>query len=74
MAERLRSIRQAVRRWWRGEWKAHDVPGVIGVYHEQHWTARVCHSVVDYVWQHHWQFISAVIAVAGIIAAIKSRG
>jgi hypothetical protein len=67
--ETEQGIWQAVRRWWHGDWKPYDTSGVIGLYYDQHWTARACHFVIDYVRKHYWKIIMAVIAVVGIIFA-----
>jgi hypothetical protein len=69
----MRRLLQAVRQWWQGEYKPYDTPGVIGLYHEQHWTARACHSIIGYIQRHHWKIIMALVAVAGIMVTAAKR-
>jgi hypothetical protein len=64
-----RGFRQSIHLWWNGEYKVHDAD----MYFEQRWTSRACHSVVDYLRQHHWKLIMALIAGAGIWWALRGR-
>jgi hypothetical protein len=60
-----------VSRWWNGEDRPFDIPGVVGLYHEQQWTSRACHSVVNYIKKYQWQIIGTIIAAASLIVAVK---
>lgn len=67
-------VRQAVRRWWDGEYKAWDIPGVVGIHLERHWTARACRYVVDYVGRHYLELIGILLGVVGLWLAWLTLG
>lgn len=58
-------------KWWRGEFKTYDTPGVFGFYMERHWTATAARSVVSF-YMKHWQWVwSTLIALAALVASLK---
>jgi hypothetical protein len=64
-----RGFRQSVHLWWNGEYKVNDV----SMYFDQRWTSRACHSVVDYLRQHHWKLIMALISLVGLWWGLRGR-
>lgn len=62
-------LREKIKRWWDGETKPYNIPGVIGIYTERHWTSEKAHSVVDFYFR-NWQWIIGIIItiVLGVMA------
>jgi type IV secretory pathway TrbL component len=44
----------------------------VSMYFDQRWTSRACH-VVDYLRQHHWKLIMALISLAGLWWGVRGR-
>ena len=58
-----------ISKWWDGETKAYDMPYVIGIYTERHWTSHWAHVAFDF-YLRHWQWLwGSAIAIFGIYVA-----
>lgn len=63
------NVGEKIRRWWDGETKPYDTPGVIGLYTERHWTSQAAHTGWDF-YRKNWQWIIGTIVaiILGVMA------
>lgn len=65
----LQKIRNNIRKWWDGETKAYDIPGVIGWHTERHWTSDAVHVVWGFYLRHwKWLWGTAIAISLGVMA------
>lgn len=59
-------------KWWHGEFKVDESPGIVAFYTEWHWTATVARRVVKF-YLRHWQwFWSTLIALVALVVSVKA--
>jgi hypothetical protein len=65
-----------IKNWWDGKYISHENDPssgffIIGGYTERHWTSRYAHAAVDFL-KTEWKWaIGTVIALIGLLVAIK---
>lgn len=64
--------RQRLSKWWHGELKVWDTPGVFGFHTERHWTSTAARNVASF-YMRHWQWVwSTLIALVALVVSIKA--
>ena len=69
-------MKQAIQRWYEGTYVPHENQPhsslqFMGGYQKRHWTARCARAVIDFCMSEWKWVIGTIIAVAGMIIAIK---
>lgn len=57
---------EKLQRWYDGEFKVWETPGLLGFDHKLHWTARIARALATF-WLAHWQWtIGTSLAIVGL--------